>query len=142
MRKAFMGAALLLAMVSFTAQNASAAGALVELSGVWTLQFSNGNTGTLVLTNVGGAGGTNSPVYTGKLTLPGFGEWNVYGIQVPDYYRVGNAMNISVGDPTATKWVSCTITGTNAMPGKLIGTGWIQDLVRSPYNVPFTATRG
>jgi hypothetical protein len=140
MKRALAVTVLALVVAGLGAQEA-AAQATVNLTGTWTLTFKNGKTGTMVLDKTKGTGGQKSPCYTGKLTLPGFGEWRLYCIQIPTYHVVGKWAHISIGSTGATKWISCQVTGKSTMPGKIGGTGWGRNFFVSGYHVPFTATR-
>src|SRR5450759_3130636 len=69
---------------------ALAQGAKVDLSGFWSLRFEGGGSGHMTLSNTGGSGASGNSSYTGKLVIKNYGEFKIYGSQVPDYFRIGN----------------------------------------------------
>jgi hypothetical protein len=103
---------------------ALAQGAKVDLSGFWSLRFEGGGSDHMTLSNTGGSGASGNSSYTGKLVIKNYGEFKIYGSQVPDYFRIGNDVFFGIGDQRSTNFIIFTITGSGTMPGKLTGTGW------------------
>lgn len=119
---------------------ALAAGAVQDLTGFWSLRFSSGGSGFITLVKTGGDGSAK-PSYTGKLKLEGMGEFQIFGNQMPDYFKPGADVFFAIGDRYATKFILFTVTGSGTMPGRLIGTGWGDPGVPVAFKGDAIATR-
>ncbi len=121
---------------------AYAAGA-VDMSGYWQFSFPDGKQGYMTLAKTGGNGGVNAPSYKGKINIKGFGEYNIYCIQVLSYHTPGNAFSINISDPQSLQSFCFTVTGSKTMPGKMCGVGWqgVEYKIWKSFENGFTATR-
>ncbi|MRR16325.1 MAG: hypothetical protein EG826_07700 [Deltaproteobacteria bacterium] len=125
----------------FLSMAAHAAG--VDLTGYWQFSFPDGKQGYMTLAKTGGNGGPNAPSYKGKINISGFGEYNIYCIQTPDYHTPGNAFSINISDPVSLRSFCFTVTGTKTMPGKMCGSGWqgVEYKIWKSFEKGFTANR-
>ena len=139
--KKMMGLIVIVAGL-FLSVSAYAAGT-VDMTGYWQFSFPDGKQGYMTLAKTGGNGGGNTPSYKGKINISGFGEYNIYCIQAPDYHTPGNAFSINISDPLSMRSFCFTVTGSKTMPGKMCGAGWqgVEYKIWKSFEKGFTATR-